>query len=276
MRDFSKSVASASLAMSLFGARQMYNVVTQPPRSGESDRATEAFNAMAQAATDQCSEALRETYHAADKIQREAVNAGFRVLSLDAFSSYGATEALSGMVRQAAEQLQRWVGQEEAAQEDVFGDIGNLWFPGAASAPQDILSSLSEGPFNTLRDALAAAGLSYKLSRPGPLTLFAPSDEAFARLPEGRLADWLRPENRRQLRDILSYHLVPARCLAAQLSDLAHITASNRRQIPVQTGPDGIRLGTPDAGAKIETADMIAANGVIHVIDAVLLPEERR
>jgi hypothetical protein len=110
MKEFTKSVASAGLASLLFGARQITNVVTQPPRNGDSDKATESFNAMAQAAADQCGDSLRETFHALDRIQREVIDTGFRFLSLDAFNSHGATESLSGIARQTTEQFRRWMG----------------------------------------------------------------------------------------------------------------------------------------------------------------------
>lgn len=137
MREFAKSLTSAGIAMSLFAARQVANVITQPPRSGESDRATQAFNAVAQAAVDQCSESLRETYHAADKIQREAVHAAFRVLSLDAFTSYGAAESISGIARQVldAGRSMLGVGADENQSADVLGSAARRWLPGGESDP---------------------------------------------------------------------------------------------------------------------------------------------
>ena len=101
MKEFSKSIASAGLAGALFGARQLANVITQPPRNGESDKATEAFNSIAQAAADQCGDSLRETFHAVDRMQRAVIDTGFRFVSLDAFNSYGATESFSGSRRNA-------------------------------------------------------------------------------------------------------------------------------------------------------------------------------
>lgn len=110
MKEFTKSVASSGLAGLLFGARQVTNIATQPPRNGDSDRATEAFNAVAQAAADQCGDSLRETYHALDRIQRSAIDTGFRFASFDAFNSHGANESLSGFAQQTTEQFRRWFG----------------------------------------------------------------------------------------------------------------------------------------------------------------------
>lgn len=119
MKEFTKSVASAGLAGLLFGARQVTNVVTQPPRNGDSDKATESFNAVAQAAADQCGDSLRETYHALDRIQREAIDTGFRFVSLDAFNSRGARESLSGFAQQTTEQVRNWLGECNACDSDA-------------------------------------------------------------------------------------------------------------------------------------------------------------
>ncbi|MEQ1825202.1 MAG: hypothetical protein ABL921_04625 [Pirellula sp.] len=111
MKEFTKSVASAGIASLLLGAKQLSNVVTQPPRTGESDKATEAFNVMAQAAAGQCGDSIRESFHAIDRIQREAIDAGFRFLSLDAFNSRGFNDSISGLAQQTTDQFQRWMGR---------------------------------------------------------------------------------------------------------------------------------------------------------------------
>lgn len=110
MKEFSKSIASAGIASLLFGVRQLSNVAMTPPRSGESDKATEAFNVLAQAAAGQCGDSMRETFHAMDRIQREAIETGFRFLSLDAFNSHGVNESVSGFARQTTDQFRRWMG----------------------------------------------------------------------------------------------------------------------------------------------------------------------
>jgi hypothetical protein len=125
MKEFSKSVASVGLAGALFGARQLANVVTQPPRNGESDKATEAFNSIAQAAADQCGDSLRETFHALDRIQREFIDTGFRFVSLDAFNSHGATDSLSGIAKQTTDQFRKWMGGGcGCGNADCSGDCG--------------------------------------------------------------------------------------------------------------------------------------------------------
>ena len=111
MKEFTKSVTSAGIASMLFGVRQLSNIVTTPPRNGSVDPATEAFNVMAQAAAGQCGDSMRETFHAIDRIQREAIETGFRFVSLDAFNSHGVNETMSGFARQTTEQFHKWMGK---------------------------------------------------------------------------------------------------------------------------------------------------------------------
>jgi hypothetical protein len=109
MKEFTKSVASIGLAGALFSARQISNVVIQPPRSSDSDKATDSFNSVAQAVADRCGDSLRETYHAVDRIQRESIEAAFRFLSLEAFTSHGAGESFSGIASQVSSQFRAWM-----------------------------------------------------------------------------------------------------------------------------------------------------------------------
>jgi hypothetical protein len=145
MKEFSKSVASAGLAGVLFGARQLTNVLTQPPRNGESDKATEAFNAIAQAAADQCG-SLRETFHAVDRIQRAAIDTGFRFVSFDAFGSHGTPESMSTFAQQTTDQFRKWMGGGcGCGNSDCGGDCGcgggneesNASSPWRSSGPED-------------------------------------------------------------------------------------------------------------------------------------------
>jgi transforming growth factor-beta-induced protein len=126
------------------------------------------------------------------------------------------------------------------------------------------------GQFATLLAAVEAAGLTETLLGRGPFTLFAPTDEAFRRLPSGTVDDLLKPQNREKLKTILTYHVVSGRVLASQARTLssAATVAGPRVQISEQNGD----LRINDATVRI--ADIPASNGVIHVIDRVLLPTE--
>jgi uncharacterized surface protein with fasciclin (FAS1) repeats len=141
--------------------------------------------------------------------------------------------------------------------------------PAATRATGDIVDvAAGAGQFRTLLAAAAAAGLVDALKGPGPITVFAPTDAAFAALPKGTVESLLKPENRAQLRQILTYHVVSGRILA---SDLAGKTAQPTTLAGQTLNVDG-RQGVSINNARVITADVLASNGVIHVIDRVLLP----
>jgi uncharacterized surface protein with fasciclin (FAS1) repeats len=124
------------------------------------------------------------------------------------------------------------------------------------------------GQFSTLLAAVNAAGLSATLSGEGPFTVFAPTDAAFAALPAGEVERLLMPENRAELTALLNYHVVPSRVLAAGLSGkTGNIQTANGASVAID-GRDGVKVGT----ATVIQADVLASNGVIHVIDKVLVP----
>lgn len=139
----------------------------------------------------------------------------------------------------------------------------------ASTQSNDIVGVASKaGQFQTLLAAAEAAGLVGALQGRGPLTVFAPTDDAFKQLPAGTVERLLRPENREELRRLLSYHVVEGRVLAG---DLAGRTLRPRTLAGPRLSVDG-RQGVAINTARVVTADVAASNGVIHVIDRVLLP----
>jgi uncharacterized surface protein with fasciclin (FAS1) repeats len=129
--------------------------------------------------------------------------------------------------------------------------------------------AVGAGSFNTLAAALTAAGLVNTLKGPGPFTVFAPTDAAFAKLPPGTVESLLRPENRAQLVSILTYHVVPGDIRAGQL--LGRVTPATTVQgARVSVNGQGGRVRVN--GVNVVSADVLASNGVIHVIDTVLMP----
>ncbi len=120
----------------------------------------------------------------------------------------------------------------------------------------------------SLGKAVVAAGLGDTLSGPGPFTLFAPTEAAFARLPPGVLEELLRPENRARLRGLLLHHLVAADLPAASLSDGARLRTLDGSTLELTSGAGGLAVN----GARVTGADVGARNGVIHFIDRVLVP----
>jgi len=140
-----------------------------------------------------------------------------------------------------------------------------------SSRAQDVVDTAVEaGSFTTLVTAVEAAGLVDALKADGPFTVFAPSDEAFAKLPAGTVEELLRPENREQLRAILTLHVVPGAVMAAQVSDGLQAETLNGQSLTFAVDGQSVRVGA----ANIVATDVTASNGVIHVIDTVLLPAE--
>ena len=125
----------------------------------------------------------------------------------------------------------------------------------------------SAGIFNTLCAAVKAAGLVETLQGAGPFTVFAPTDEAFAKLPKGTVEDLLKPENKEKLVAILTYHVVAGKVMAADVKSMKAKTV-NGQSLDVKVS-DGVV--TVD-NAKVVKTDVAASNGVIHVIDTVVLP----
>ncbi|WP_444678178.1 fasciclin domain-containing protein [Halomonas sp. E19] len=135
---------------------------------------------------------------------------------------------------------------------------------------QDIVdTAAAAGQFETLAAALEAAGLVETLKGEGPFTVFAPTDEAFAALPEGTVESLLEPENLDQLQAVLTYHVVPGKVMAEQAMDLDSATTVQGQDITISTSYGNVMVND----ATVIQADIEASNGVIHVIDSVLLPE---
>jgi uncharacterized surface protein with fasciclin (FAS1) repeats len=138
----------------------------------------------------------------------------------------------------------------------------------AENHSKDIVdTAVGAGTFTTLVAAVEAAGLVETLKGPGPFTVFAPTDAAFAALPAGTVEDLLKPENKDQLVAVLTYHVVPGKVMSTDLSE--GLTAATVQGADVTITLEG---GAKVNGAVISTADIEASNGVIHVIDSVILP----
>ncbi len=131
-------------------------------------------------------------------------------------------------------------------------------------------TAVAAGSFKTLAKALEAAGLVDTLKGAGPFTVFAPTDEAFAKLPAGTLESLLKPENKAKLQRILTYHVVPGKVMAADVVKLKSAKAVSGDTIGIATRNGGVTVDN----ARVVKTDIIATNGIIHVIDSVILPRE--
>ncbi len=138
-----------------------------------------------------------------------------------------------------------------------------------AQGGKDIVdTAVAAGSFNTLAKALQAAGLVATLKGEGPFTVFAPTDAAFAKLPAATLEDLLKPENKAKLQRILTYHVVAGRVSSGEVVKLKSAKAVSGDAIRISADGGTVRVDD----AKVVQADVAASNGVIHVIDSVILP----
>ncbi|MFO0953512.1 MAG: fasciclin domain-containing protein [Isosphaeraceae bacterium] len=145
----------------------------------------------------------------------------------------------------------------------------------AMAADKDVVDvAVSAGSFKTLVAAVKAAGLVDTLKGEGPFTVLAPTDEAFAKLPAGTVESLLKPENKDQLVAILTYHVIPAKALAAQVVTLdgKSVKTVNGAEVKVSVHGGDVMIN----GAKVIKTDIPASNGVIHVIDSVILPPAKK
>jgi uncharacterized surface protein with fasciclin (FAS1) repeats len=156
----------------------------------------------------------------------------------------------------------------------VFGAqplFANVEVSGDTTKPANIVeTAVAAGQFKTLAAALEAAGLIDALTGEGPFTVFAPTDEAFAKLPVGTVESLLKPENKEKLKSILLYHVIPGSVTAKQVTKL------NGRSVKTLEG-SSIKVGTMNGvtvdDARVTKTNIHASNGVIHVIDTVLMPK---
>ena len=141
-------------------------------------------------------------------------------------------------------------------------------------ATADIVdTAVAAGSFKTLAAALGKAGLVETMKGEGPFTVFAPTDEAFAKLPAGTVESLLKPENKQKLIDILTYHVVAGKVMAKTAVTLDKATALNKKDIALEVKSEALYL---NGNAKVIKADVKCSNGVIHVIDTVILPPAKK
>lgn len=138
----------------------------------------------------------------------------------------------------------------------------------AARAADIIDTAVGAGQFKTLAAAVTAAGLVDTLKGTGPFTVFAPTDEAFAKLPAGTVEMLLKPENKDKLVAVLTYHVVPGKVMAADVVKLKEAKTVNGAPVAIMVNGDTVMIND----ATVIKADVDASNGVIHVIDKVILP----
>jgi len=130
-------------------------------------------------------------------------------------------------------------------------------------------TAVAAGDFSTLVTAIKAADLVETLKGNGPFTVFAPTDQAFAKLPHGTLEDLLKPKNKDKLASILTYHVVPGKVMASDVVNLSHANTVNGKPLMITTSHGVVKVNN----AQVTKTDIDCSNGVIHVVDTVLLPK---
>jgi len=146
--------------------------------------------------------------------------------------------------------------------------VGSTWMVTGSERKDIVDTAVAAGSFQTLAKALDAAGLVDTLKGKGPFTVFAPTDEAFAKLPAGTLEDLLKPENKDKLVALLTYHVVAGEVLASQVTKLKSAKTVNGQTLTITTEGGAVMVDN----AKVVKPDILCGNGVIHVIDSVMLP----
>jgi uncharacterized surface protein with fasciclin (FAS1) repeats len=147
---------------------------------------------------------------------------------------------------------------------------GSLFAGGGKASKKDIVdTAVAAGQFTTLAKALEAAGLVDTLKGKGPFTVFAPTDEAFAKLPAGTVENLLKPENKDKLVAVLTYHVVAGKVTAAEAMKLTSAKTVNGQELKISSMGGGVMVDN----ANVVKADIQCSNGVIHVIDSVVLPQ---
>lgn len=150
----------------------------------------------------------------------------------------------------------------------VFAVAANAF--AASTDKKDIVdTAIAAGSFTTLAKALTAAGLVETLKGAGPFTVFAPTDAAFAKLPAGTLDNLLKPENKEKLKAILTYHVVSGKVLAADVVKLKKAKTVNGQELNIMVMGSTVMVNN----ATVTQTDIMCSNGVIHVIDAVVMPK---
>ncbi|MFU0504675.1 fasciclin domain-containing protein [Pseudaminobacter sp. NGMCC 1.201702] len=161
------------------------------------------------------------------------------------------------------------MGLKQAFTAAVFS-LAVLSTPAHAAEKDIVDTAVGAGQFKTLAAALDAAGLVSTLKGDGPFTVFAPTDDAFAKLPAGAVEELLKPENKQKLVDVLTYHVVPGKVMASDVTKLDEAKSVSGKSIDVQVDGGSVKVND----ASVIATDIGATNGVIHVIDKVIMPPQ--
>ena len=194
-----------------------------------------------------------------------------KVMAADVVKLTGATSVQGEKIEIAVKDGKVTVDGANVVKTDIGCSNGVIHVIDSVILPSDkdiVDTAVGNGSFKTLVAAVQAAGLVDTLKGKGPFTVFAPTDAAFAKLPEGTVADLLKPENKDKLVAILTYHVVPGKVMASDVVKLTSAPTVNGKSATVKIAEGSVMID----GAKVVATDIETTNGVIHVIDSVILP----
>ena len=176
------------------------------------------------------------------------------VLALGNIASAQSAKKMEEQAGSAAKKMDEHAGSAKKAMMGEKADI--------------VDTAVKAGKFTTLVAAVKAAGLVETLKGEGPFTVFAPNDEAFGKIPAEKIQELLKPENKDKLKSILTYHVVPGKVMAADVVKLEEAKTANGEMVKIEASDDGVMIND----SKVLKTDIECGNGVIHVIDTVLMP----
>jgi uncharacterized surface protein with fasciclin (FAS1) repeats len=193
-----------------------------------------------------------------------------KVMAVDVVKLSSAKTVFGQDVAVSSQDGKVMVGNANVTKTDIETQNGVIHVIDAVMMPGDIVDvAVGAGSFNTLVSAVKAAGLVETLKGDGPFTVLAPTDAAFAKLPAGTLDELLDPANKEKLQKILTYHVIPGNVMAADVVKLKSAKTVNGQDVTISTSMGNVMIDN----AKVVQTDIKALNGVIHVIDAVILPK---
>ncbi len=198
-----------------------------------------------------------------------AVVAAVAALSVPAFAQM-TEQAQPAQSNPGMGQVQTQPGQMNPAAQPGMAAPAATTGAMATGSANIVETAAQAGQFNTFAKVCEAAGLTETLRGPGPFTVFAPTDAAFAKVPADKLAEWMKPENKMKLADLLKAHVVSGKVTAAEVSKMDSAKSLAGADLTVKAEGADVMV----ENAKVTKADIMASNGVIHVIDAVIMPTE--
>ncbi len=275
MSDFAKSIIRFSWGLSLFGVKQLANLLTPQNPSQPTDKVTKAIDSVTLATEEQLGNALKGVFKTGNQLQKGMVDMASRFPIPDGVTPSRWMQMASDMMNQtvgsesctrASHSPGAQTGSESETPATHGEDIG------AGILTGDIVdTAIDTGLFNELFTVVRVAGLVEALKADGPFTVFAPIDEAFYKLPEGTLEELVKLKNKIKLQKILIDHIIPGMLMADDVVKQESVKTVTGQTLTISVKNSEIMVDN----AKIVETDIVCTNGVIHAIDSLLMPKDK-